>query len=229
MCSKVVSDISDGESVQGDADYDSPLDRVDPEILEKDIELKIASVLLKLENIFLVSTTAVDEFLQEISYLISSLSLPIAQNTISQVLQDHGCHFDQSVVKKLASALCETNPVKKAIGFKGPLSSAWRRKVYYKRHFSVVEPVEYILDQKNNRSYQYISILQSLQQVLDCQSILDQAVNLNTVFKQQQESCAHIYKSFFDGGAFTENKLLSKQESNSLILYIDEFEICKIL
>lgn len=191
LCSNVVcdSDISDVESVQGDADYDSALDRVDPEILEKDIELKIASVLLKLENIFLVSSTAVDELLQELSYFISSLSLPIAQNTISQDLQDHGCQFDQSVVEKLASVLWVTNPVKKAIGDKGPLSSGCRQKVYYKSHFNVVEPVEYILDQKNNKSYQYISILQSLQQILDCQPKLDQAGNLNAVYKQQQESC----------------------------------------
>lgn len=48
---------------------------------------------------------------------------------------------DQSVVEKLACALSETNPVKYAIGDKGPLSRAWRRKAYFKRHFNVVEPV----------------------------------------------------------------------------------------
>lgn len=89
-------------------------------------------MLLKLEHIFLVSQAAVDELLQELNYLIGSLSLLITQKTISQVLQDNGCQFDQSVVEKLASVLCETNPVKKAIGDKGPLSSAWRRKAYYK-------------------------------------------------------------------------------------------------
>ena len=128
--------------------------------MEKDIELKLASVLLKLENIFLVSNAAIDELLQELNYLIDSLSLPITQNTINQVLQDNGCQFDQSVVKKLASALCDRNPVKKAIGDKGPLSSAWRRKAYYKRHFNVVEPVECILDQ-NNGKYKFWTARQS--------------------------------------------------------------------
>ena len=85
-----------------------------------------------------MSNAAVDELLPEFNYLIGSLSLPITQKTISQVLKDNGCQFDQSVVKKLASALCDTNPVKKAIGDKGPLSSAWRRKAYYKLHFNVV-------------------------------------------------------------------------------------------
>ncbi len=85
------------------------------------------------------------------------------------------------------------------------------------------------LMKKNHKSFQYISILKSLQQVLDCQKILDQACNLNTVLKQPQTTCVHIYKSFFDVAFLKENQLLSKQESISLILYIDEFEICNTL
>lgn len=60
-----------------------------------------------------MSNAAVDELLQELNYLIGSLSLPITQKTISQVLEDNGCQFVESVVEKLASVLCETNPVKK--------------------------------------------------------------------------------------------------------------------
>ncbi|KAK0135157.1 hypothetical protein N1851_029028 [Merluccius polli] len=123
----------------------------------------------------------VDELLQELNYLIGSLSLPITL---------------------IASALCKTNPVKKTIGDKGPLTSAWKRKAYYKNHFN---------------------------QILDCQTILDQTGNLNTVDKQPQRTSVHIYKSFFDGAFFKENELLSNQESISLILYIDEFEICNPL
>ena len=97
----VASDISDGERIESNDDLDSAFVDVDPENLEKDIKLKLASVLLKLENIFLLSNAAVDELLQEFNYLIGSLSLPITQKTISQVLKDNGCQFDQSVVKKL--------------------------------------------------------------------------------------------------------------------------------
>lgn len=144
-CASVASDIPDGENIESDVNLDSAFDNRDSENLEKDIGLKIASVLLKLENIYLVSNAVVNELLQELNYLLGSLSLPITQGTISQVLQEHGCQFDTSIVEKLASALCETNPVKKVIGDKGPLSSAWRRKAYYKRHFNVVEP-EWNLD-----------------------------------------------------------------------------------
>ena len=159
--------------------------------------------------------------------MIGSVSLPITQKTISQVLQYNGCQFDQSVVEKLASVFFETNPIKKQLDLKVHFPVLGGKKL--KSHFNVVEPVEYILDGKNHKSFQYISILKSLQHILDCQTILDQAVNLNNVDNQPQRTCAHLYKTIFDGAFFFENGLLSKQESISLILYIDEFEICNPL
>lgn len=160
--------------------------------MEKEIELKIALVLLKLEHIYFVSNAAIDELLQELIYLIGPLSLTITQKTIGQVLQDHGCQSDPSVVEKLASTLCETSPVKKAIGEKGPLSSAFRRKAFYKRHINVVEPVEYMLEQTKSTSFQYVSVLKSLRQILDCQTILDKAANLHTVHKQPQQTSGYL-------------------------------------
>lgn len=112
-CASIASDISDGEIIESNVNLNSSFDNGDFKNLEKDIEFKIASVLQKLEHIFLVSNAAVDELLQELNHLIGSVSLPITQKTISQVLQDNGCQFDQSVVEKLASVLWETNPVKK--------------------------------------------------------------------------------------------------------------------
>lgn len=38
-----------------------------------------------------------------------------------------------------------------------------------------------------------------------------------------------VYKSFYDGAFFKENDFLCQQKSISLILYIDEFEICNPL
>lgn len=157
----VASDVSEEEIIEHNVPLTSDLDKGDSENLEKDIELKIASVLLKLEHIFLVPNAAVDELLQELNYLLGSVSRPITKKNIIQILRDSGCQFDQLVVEKLAITLCETNPLKKAIGENGPLSSSWRRKTYYKSHFNVVEPVEYILDRENHKSFQYVSILKS--------------------------------------------------------------------
>lgn len=91
----------------------------------------------------------------------------------------------------------------------------------------MVEPEEYILNKKNKKSFQYISILKSLQQILDCQGILDQTKNFNSVENLQRTSL-HTYRSFFDGSLLIENKHLS-EVGISLILYNDDFEICNPL
>lgn len=122
-CSGVSTDIFDQEST-GEANPDPTFTKSDSENLEKEIELKIASVLLRLG--FLVLNAAIDKLLQELNYLIGSFSLPITCRTITQILHDHLGTVDQSVVEKLPKTLCETNPVKKSIGDRGSFSTAWR-------------------------------------------------------------------------------------------------------
>lgn len=43
---------------------------------EKEFELKLASLLLKLEHTYLVSSTAVNELLEELQHLIGTVSVP---------------------------------------------------------------------------------------------------------------------------------------------------------
>lgn len=74
-CASLASNISDGDSIECSVNLDFAFDNEDSENLE-DTELKIASVLFKLENIYLVSHAAVDELFQELNYLIGFLSLP---------------------------------------------------------------------------------------------------------------------------------------------------------
>lgn len=193
--------------------------------LTKVIELKLASVLLKLENAFLVPSAAVNELLEELQYLIGTVSVPVTQETIIRYLQGHNCQVEESVVKELATVLCTSNPIQAAIGKHGPLSTAWKRKTYYRKTFNVVEPVEYVLDRKNRKSFQYVPLLKSLQQLLNCETILNKAINLKEKH-QPGESDKEVYRSFWDGLLFKRNVVLSKECSISLILYIDDFEIC---
>ena len=150
----------------------------EPRDLTKDVELKLASVLLKLEHSYLVSSAAVNLLLEELQYLIGTVSVPVTQKTITQFLGAHNCQVDGSLVQELATEICTSHPIQLAIGTQGPLSTAWKRNKYYITKFSVVEPVEYIIDQKNRRSFQYIPVLKTLQQVLNCETILSRAVNL---------------------------------------------------
>lgn len=70
---------------------DSSFDVQDLNDLPHDVELKVASLLLKLEHIYLVSSVAVDELLQEFDYLISTASVPLIHQTITQHLQNGNC------------------------------------------------------------------------------------------------------------------------------------------
>lgn len=100
---------------------------------EKEIELKLASLLLKLEHTYLVSSTAVNELLEELQHLIGTVSVPVTQRTINQFLGDNNCHVEASVVEELATALCISHPIQNAIAKQGPLSTAWKRKSYYRK------------------------------------------------------------------------------------------------
>ncbi len=46
----------------------------------------------------------------------------------------------------MVTELCEFNPISLALKSDGPLSTAYKRKMYFKENFSVVEPVEYVLN-----------------------------------------------------------------------------------
>lgn len=96
--------------------------------------------------------TKIDDFLEELHYLLSSATLPLSMNILEGVFQKHSPTTDKSVITEVATALCASNPLLKAIGKGGPLSTSYLRKQYYKESFKVVEPIEYILDAKEKRS-----------------------------------------------------------------------------
>lgn len=142
------------ENVSEDEVASSVFDTHGTEDLSNAIERKIASVLLKLEHVFLVPSVAIDDLLQELHYLISVVSVPVTYDTIIQLLQECNCQVDIAVIQELSSVLCKSNPIQIAVGDKGPLSTSCKRKAYYKNLFNVVEPLEYVLDRKNRRSFQ---------------------------------------------------------------------------
>ena len=225
----VVESFESGTTEQSDDDLQSEeLPDEESTNLTKVIELKLASVLLKLEHCFLVPSAAVNELLEELQYLIGTASVPFTQKTIIDFIQDNNCRVDESVVKELATVLCTSNPIQAAIANHGPLSTAWRWKTYYQKNFNVVEPVEYVLDRKNRKSFQYVPLLKSLQQLLNCETILNKAIHLKEKH-QPVESDKQVYRSFWDGLLVKRNAILSKDCAISLILYVDDFEICNPL
>ena len=226
--SAVEESFESGATVQSDDDITSEeLTNEEPRNLTQSIEVKLASVLLKLEHYFLVPSIAVTELLDELQYLIGTASVPVAQKTLLDSLKSNNCIVDESLVKELATVLCTTNPIKAAVGKGGPLSTAWKRKAYYRKNFNVVEPIEYFLDRKNNKTFQYVPLLKSLQQLLNCETTLNKAIHLKK--KHPVQSDKQVYRSFWDGRLCKSNAILSKECAISVILYVDDFEICNPL
>lgn len=88
----------------------------------------------------------------------------------------------------------------------------------------VVALVEYILEPKENRSYQYVPILESLIQILGKENIRDQILS-----KAQEQSSPYHYKSYRDDTVYKENSFYCEDERITLVLCIDEVEICNPL
>lgn len=118
-----------------------------------------------------VPATDVDELLQELHYSLTSASNQVSCSIISDILRNHNLEIDEVVIQELSEAVGRSNPLVQAIEKVGPLATAFKQKQFYKEHVSVVEPIEFILDQKSRKTYQYIPILPSLQLLFSCSDI----------------------------------------------------------
>lgn len=187
----------------------------------------LVEVILKLECIFNVPSRCVDEIVEELQFIVGSASASVIKNIVCEPLENHGCTVEELVITDLVKRICQLNPVSVAFSKEGTLSTAYSRNIYFKEHFSVVEPIEYILDAEENRSFQYIPILQSLSHILKNSDIQEKVLKSRST-RHCDSSCQ--YTSFRDGSNFKENTFLSGEELRlSLLLYSDDFEICNPL
>lgn len=195
------------------------------------IEQNFAAALLKLEHFAHVPGTKVDEFLQELHYLLCSAAFPLTVNTIETMFQKHGSVPEKSVIKEVATALATSHPLLKSIEKGGSLSTSYLRNKFYRENFNVIEPTEYMLDEKENKSFQYVPLLKSLQQLFNRKDVVDKVVENHRAHQSDGvtgEQCT--YKSFQDGSHFKGNGFLSGGELRILLtLYIDDFELCNPL
>lgn len=190
-----------------------------PEVVKK----KFGQLLLKLQSNFNVSGKCIDEIVDDLQFLSSAASAPVLKDVVESTLKKHNCEVHSAVISDLVKNLCESHPLSSALGKDGPFSTSFKRSQFMKAHFSVVEPVEYILHNKDNRTFQYVPILQSLLQIL-------KNVEEKDLVTQRKSGCASQYQSFQDGSHFSKNDFLAGDEDRlSLILYIDDFEVCNPL
>lgn len=198
------------------------------EDLQKVIEQRFAAALLKLEHLVHVPGTALDVFLGELHHLICSAHIPLSYDTVSDIFSQRKLLVDEFILRDTVDAISSANPVQRSIQKGGPLSTVYLRKQYYKENFSVVEPVEYILDAKKKRSFQYVPILKSLQQLLSRRDIIDKVIASDQ--RQEGTDQSYLYKSSRDGSVFKENGFLTGENPRIILnFYVDDFETCNPL
>ncbi|KAL2093349.1 hypothetical protein ACEWY4_010661 [Coilia grayii] len=210
------------EREEDESNFDSVFVEEEEDI-RKTICDRLGCLFLKLDSIFNVSKTCLNYIIEELHFIISAASGPAIKEILLSTLQKHGCNIDDSVVSELVTNICQQNPASSALAADGPFSTSYKRSVFLKEHFSIVEPVEYILDDKEHKTFQYVPILPMLSRLLDNKDIQD------NVFHRRTYSEAY-YRSFHDGSHFRDNHFLSGDDTKlSLILFVDDFEVCNPL
>lgn len=194
------------------------------------IEHSLAAALLKLEHFSNVPSRAINDFLVELHHLSDCLSKSHAEGVLVDIFKKNNLQVDRAVIEEITTSLWLANPLNKAIEKGGPLSSSYQRNQYYKENFNVVEPVEYILDVKENKTLQYIPILESLRVLLSRKDIVDKIVRIHETRRETLIGKEILYRSYKDGLHCKENTLFSGEElSLSITLYADDFEVCNPL
>jgi len=213
--------------INSDLDCDNLIEaEAENENLQDTIIKKLASVLLKLETLSHVPSSTIDELLEELHFIFTSAALPVSHSTAFDIFNKHNLQVNQLIVNELISAISSNNPLVIAIAKGGPLASAFKRKQYYKENFEVVEPVEYVLEARSNKTFQYVPLLNSLQQLLGRKDIVDKLLDNHAVSSANVDQ----YSSFQDGEYHKNNPFFSGEDLRiSLCLYIDDFEICNPL
>ncbi|XP_042084783.1 uncharacterized protein LOC102293912 isoform X2 [Haplochromis burtoni] len=193
-----------------------------PNIIEKNMAL----LFLKLESKFNVSNKCIDEIIEELHFITETASGPLIKEILQSCLRKNNCEIDESVVSDMVTELCEANPFTSTLCSGGSLSSAYKRRAYFREQFAVVEPVEYALSREEDRSFQYVPILKSLLQAMTRKEIQDLILH----DEKPQGKDGTQYRAFCDGIYYKTNELFSGEDPTiAIILYIDDFEICNPL
>lgn len=134
------------------------------------------------------------------------------------MFQSHNLQVEESVLDEVSTVPWKSNLL--------AIATAYKHAQYYISHFGVVEPIEYILDAKRNRTFQYIPILQSLQHLLSHKGVLEHLqTQQNQLLSGHQE-----YRTIRDGEYYKQNPFLSNEVLRLAVnLHVDYFKICNPL
>ena len=159
--------------------------------LQKQIEERLSSLFLRLQAVLHVSQFATQEIVNDI-FEIGGLIQNLNKTAIENVIRDCSSSIEDETVSVFVKALQNLDPLC-SISENGLLSSAHKRLSYFKKHFNVIEPVEFVLDLQSKKTFTYVSILDTLQALLNRTDIIERFLEPVTCSKNG------VYTSLFDG------------------------------
>lgn len=163
-------------------------------------------------------TLSIDKVV-ELHFISHSASGPIIRNILQSCLRKHSCEITESVVSEMVTELCDANPFTIALSSGGPLSSADKRRAYFKEHFAVVGPVEYVLRREEDRSFQCPYSKKSLHQVLSQKEILTLILH----DRGGQRKGETQYRAFSDDIYYKTKEFFSEEDPViAIIIYVDD-------
>lgn len=185
----------------------------------KTIQNQLGSLFLRMQALLHVSNSAVQEIIDEL-FDIGEFAYQNIKTVIDKVLKDNSVTVDALVVASLTEELQTLNPLRFLSRY-GPLGTERKRQSFYRKNFTVIKPVEYVLNAQDKHTFVYVPFIDLLSKLLERNEI-------HQTLKSSSQQEGH-YGSFKDGEYCKENKILSEELSIAIGLYIDDFELCNPL
>lgn len=147
-------------------------ERVDVDILER----KVAQLFLSMQTVLHISKSAIQKIVEQLHDILD-FSKCYALDKIREILAKHNIVTDNNqVVQNITNALFQTNPLFVTTSAQGKFFTDYRRNVYFKEQFELIEPTEYLYDRTQKKSFVDVSIAKQLECLLGQQQFLDKFV-----------------------------------------------------
>ena len=149
----------------------------DSQPTQKSVERRIASLFLRLQAVLHVSKSAIQELVDDL-FDIGERAGQITRESIENVLKEHN-YSSEECLTSLTEAFQSANPLN-LLSREGSLGTDYKRQSYYKKNFSVIEHVEYLLNrQEKSHTVVYIPILKLLSNLLKREEVLQALAKTN--------------------------------------------------
>lgn len=121
----------------------------DFEPVHNSIQRRLASFLLRLQAVLHVSQSAIQEIVDDL-FDVGECAGHITRQTTENILKEHNCTTEE-ITASLTEVLQNANPLS-LLSRAGPLGTEFKRQLFYRPNFTVIEPVEYVL-KRQKRSH----------------------------------------------------------------------------